>query len=75
MVTHSVNMKVFTVLGCCRSELQASRRAAKQEKATVEPPRLGKLKFEAEPLQVCHTAAMPASLAVNYFTSKVLTEF
>lgn len=38
---------------CCRAELQAAKAAAKAEKATQQPPRLGKVKFEAEPVQVC----------------------
>lgn len=37
----------------CRGELRAGKAAAKAEKAAQQPPRLGKVKFEAEPLQVC----------------------
>ncbi len=36
----------------CREELRAAKAAAKAEKAMHEPPRLGKVKFEAEPVQV-----------------------
>ena len=40
---------------CCRQEVRAAKAAAKAEKATHEPPRLGKVKFEAEPVQVMMT--------------------
>ena len=36
----------------CREELRAGKAAAKAEKAAQQPPRLGKVKFEAEPVQV-----------------------
>ncbi len=43
--------------GCCREEVRAAKAAAKTEKATHEPPRLGKVKFEAEPVQVMMTSS------------------
>ena len=39
----------------CRQEVRAAKAAAKAEKAMHEPPRLGKVKFEAEPVQVMMT--------------------
>ena len=36
----------------CRAALRASKAAAKAELALQQPPRLGKLRFEAEPAQV-----------------------
>ena len=42
---------------CCREELRAAKAAAKAEKAMHEPPRLGKVKFEAEPVQVMMTSS------------------
>ncbi len=42
---------------CCRQELQAAKASAKAEKAMHEPPRLGKVKFEAEPVQVMMTSS------------------
>ena len=36
----------------CRAELRASKASAKADKAIQEPPRLGKVRFEAEPVQV-----------------------
>ncbi len=42
---------------CCREEVRAAKAAAKAEKAMHEPPRLGKVKFEAEPVQVMMTSS------------------
>lgn len=41
----------------CREELRAAKAAAKAEKAMHEPPRLGKVKFDAEPVQVMMTTS------------------
>lgn len=45
-----------------RQEVQAAKAAAKVEKAMHEPPRLGKVKFEAEPVQVLLSEEVSGSL-------------
>ncbi|DBB13072.1 TPA: nop53 (60S ribosomal biogenesis) [Trebouxia sp. C0006] len=45
-----------------REEVRAAKAAAKTEKATHEPPRLGKVKFEAEPVQVLLSEEVSGSL-------------
>lgn len=37
--------------------MRAAKAASKAEKAMHEPPRLGKVKFEAEPVQVIMTSS------------------
>ena len=48
------DLGVTTASQLCRAELRAGKAAAKAEKAAHQPPRLGKVKFEAEAVQVCH---------------------
>ncbi|DBA78810.1 hypothetical protein WJX77_011316 [Trebouxia sp. C0004] len=45
-----------------REEVRGAKAAAKAEKARHEPPRLGKLKFEAEPVQVLLSEEVSGSL-------------
>lgn len=45
-----------------RQEVRAAKAAAKAEKAMHEPPRLGKVKFEAEPVQVLLSEEVSGSL-------------
>ncbi|KAL3150284.1 nop53 (60S ribosomal biogenesis) [Trebouxia sp. C0010 RCD-2024] len=45
-----------------RAELRAAKAAARAEKATHQPPRLGKVKFEAEPVQVLLSEEVTGSL-------------
>ncbi|KAL0021434.1 hypothetical protein WJX79_008815 [Trebouxia sp. C0005] len=45
-----------------REEMRAAKAASKAEKAMHEPPRLGKVKFEAEPVQVLLSEEVSGSL-------------